>query len=297
MPIGNATWGDFTCDTEAEMLSPLNKSVIGTTCLRRDVDPANGGTLYICVALPATESLNWARYADILASIGTGGGTITVETLQATQFGTAQVGFPARSIGVPATGGGGYQVQLGACAVLGALCVAAGDLTIYDANVAAPGSAPASSRRLIQTAGVAGTYYPLVSSEPGAAALFSEGIFAVSTGLWVIDFADGAEIVGLTGVGKLCAVAYADASGLVLPGPSDVVSVKVLVPGTAGNFSVYEDINGTNAAKQRWPSIPFGTLTAGQIVKLGAAGSSQSFINLYLGATAGGVFLVNYLPR
>ena len=72
MPIGNAAWGDIIADTDRDMTSDLNGSIVGTTCWRTDVDPLNGGTLYVCTGLPATDVANWIKFADIEG--GGGGG-------------------------------------------------------------------------------------------------------------------------------------------------------------------------------------------------------------------------------
>ena len=58
MPIGNATWGDFTCNSDTEMISDATKAVVGTTCLRTDVG-ALPGTLYELRALPNNILDNW----------------------------------------------------------------------------------------------------------------------------------------------------------------------------------------------------------------------------------------------
>ena len=63
MPIGNATWGDFTVNSETEMLDN-SQAVVGTTCLRTDVGSAPG-TLYALGALPPSVATNWG-----LAGVG-----------------------------------------------------------------------------------------------------------------------------------------------------------------------------------------------------------------------------------
>jgi len=57
MPIGNATWGDFTVNSQAEMIAN-DKAVIGTTCFRTDID-APLGKLYTLNSLPASVAANW----------------------------------------------------------------------------------------------------------------------------------------------------------------------------------------------------------------------------------------------
>jgi len=58
MPIGNATWGDFVCNSATEMISDATKAVVGTTCLRTDVG-ALPGTLYVLRVLPNNVLDNW----------------------------------------------------------------------------------------------------------------------------------------------------------------------------------------------------------------------------------------------
>lgn len=68
MPIGNAAWGDFVADSQAEMLN-ANRAVVGSTCLRTDVDPANGGTLFTCVALPSNDAGNWSLMSSVVSEV------------------------------------------------------------------------------------------------------------------------------------------------------------------------------------------------------------------------------------
>ena len=61
MPIGNAPWGDFTCDTEAEMAANAS-AVIGTTCLRTDskyITGGQNGLLFALATLPSSVAANW----------------------------------------------------------------------------------------------------------------------------------------------------------------------------------------------------------------------------------------------
>ena len=74
MPIGNATWGDFTANTEEEMTSNT-QAVVGTTCLRTDTDlQVNGlpGVLVTLARLPASDVDNWQ------ATVGAG--TVVLST-------------------------------------------------------------------------------------------------------------------------------------------------------------------------------------------------------------------------
>jgi hypothetical protein len=70
MPIGNATWGDFTCDNASEMISN-SQAVVGTTCLRTDSTFPHPGVLYECIGLPASDPLNWSTIED-LQQVGAG---------------------------------------------------------------------------------------------------------------------------------------------------------------------------------------------------------------------------------
>jgi len=63
MPIGNTTWGDFTCNTDAEMVSNT-LAVVGATCLRSDQGAAPG-VLYVLTALPASNLANWSPYSTV----------------------------------------------------------------------------------------------------------------------------------------------------------------------------------------------------------------------------------------
>lgn len=71
MLIGNATWGDFVCNSDAEMLVDGANAVVGTTCLRTDVG-ALPGTLYVLQALPNNVLYNWQPVVS--------GGAITSKT-------------------------------------------------------------------------------------------------------------------------------------------------------------------------------------------------------------------------
>jgi hypothetical protein len=106
MPIGNATWGDFTCNTQAEMLADARPS-IGTTCLRTD-DLSGGplGTIWECVALPSNNIANWVQANSLVLSEVTPYVTLTA----------SGIAFS------------------GPCELAGFYCsVAAGNITIYDA--------------------------------------------------------------------------------------------------------------------------------------------------------------------
>jgi len=65
MPIGNATWGDFTVNSEVEMLDN-SQAVVGTTCFRTDVGAAPGA-LYTLGALPPSVLANWGPAGALTA--------------------------------------------------------------------------------------------------------------------------------------------------------------------------------------------------------------------------------------
>ena len=62
MPIGNATWGDFTCNTIPELLA-TSSAVVGTTCFYTGNDLLSEGAqgvLLVLTALPPSLAGNWA---------------------------------------------------------------------------------------------------------------------------------------------------------------------------------------------------------------------------------------------
>src|SRR5574343_692341 len=59
MSIGNGSPGDFVVDNLAAMLG-IRDAVVGSRCLRRDLNASAGGLLYTLTALPSSVEANWS---------------------------------------------------------------------------------------------------------------------------------------------------------------------------------------------------------------------------------------------
>lgn len=211
------------------------------------------------------------------------------------QFGAFCRVLPTRSIVVTATG----VVYAGACAIASVRCITpgtAGSLTIDDALSA---SATRTRFTRLYSAAVAGTDYPLVSATDQAALLLDVGAFATvpTGGVYVIEIIGGDGVAGIDGVqgaGLLCAALRVTASGVVVSGLANVVSLQIIERGSAGNLALYEGTSASGAL--RHPVTAYSALANGQLIRLGPPGGTASFQSLYATVPTGAVVLVNLLP-
>lgn len=255
MPIGNATWGDFIADSEYEMAADTT-ALIGSTCLRRDVDAPNG-TLYVCTALPSTDPANWSPYADVIA----GGGSSPVNNY----YGVAEVTrrleaggylFRLPSASIPALAPAPtVQTIIGLPPgwVLEAMyCVAAGTgaLTLYDSSL---GTVTTPSERVFTVPTPAAlTMYPL--PKPTTIARLAVAQQSALGEWWVVARPNNAEDLPL--LDSLMSVGM-DANGQPVVGATFLDHIQVVSAGSSGNLVVYLGSDNTYPVLL---TIPFGSL-------------------------------------
>lgn len=84
--------------------------------------------------------------------------------------------------------------------------------------------------------------------------------------------------------------------GIIVPGYCHVLCVKVLIPGTAGNLTIWNTADIGEAMNKRFDAA-FGSLTADQILHLGPKGTAKYMDTLYFSSLpTGGAVLVHLLP-
>lgn len=236
-------------------------------------------------AVTATE----AQLAQIRLDLGIGDGAPEYNA----QFSTLQSGLMTDSVPMSATG----IAVSGPCAIVGIHCVTVGTggpVTIHDDIDASDATRLRFSRAVANM--TAGTYYPLVD-DAQCAMLFDNGAYFTnsSSGVYVLDVV--ATVSGAAGSGLLCAVERVTASGIALAGPASIVSIKVIAAGSAGNFSIHEDVIATDATKLRYPTTAYTSLAADQVLRFGVAGVPRRLQAMYITMPTDGIVLVNHLPR
>jgi hypothetical protein len=202
--------------------------------------------------------------------------------------------YPSRSVTASLTG----QTILGPCAVVGihAVTVGTGTLTVHDGRA----SSDPTKLRFSRASGalVAGTYYPLVADEL-AAMLFADGVYvSVPTGgVYLLDVVQEQDLMAASQAGLICVPSRVTTTGLAIGGPSEVVSLKVIDPGSAGALACYDAGDAANASALLHPSIAFGSLAADQIIRFGGRGNARAVGNLYVTMPTAGILLINHIPR
>jgi hypothetical protein len=161
MPIGNATWGDFTCNSEAEMVLQPD-SIIGSTCLRTDNAFARPGILFQCTGLPNTDPANWAPMGVI-----TGDGNLVAGDSSVYALSEVSAYVPLAASGIAFTG---------RCEFGGWYCtVAGGNITVYDGISAA-------GHLVVPTQALAVGPRPVMGVGTNGKLLLLDGCYVVLTG-------------------------------------------------------------------------------------------------------------------
>ena len=223
-------------------------------------------------------------------------GTLADTAATVPQFALTQRALPVTTRNAAVT----QLLEYGPCALVGVRCIApgsSGTLTIHD-DINASTAAKLRFSLAFGSA-TANTYYPAVADEP-CGMLFDRGCFVTvpAAGVYAIDLLVGSAITGVDGTGLLTvATRVTDADNPeALIGSSQVVSIKVIAPGSAGNLVVYNAFSAV-AAETRVASTAYTSLAANQIIRLGQRGAPMQFDSLYVTVPTAAIILINHLPR